>query len=1249
MKWIYKNDLKVWADTRNCQENLPHLVQKLIRATCQTIRFIKFPSGDNVQTGGYDGELETTEGTEYIPKGKSVWEFGVTEDCKGKADGDYDKRSKNSLGYTQSETTFVFVTPRLWTKGIDWVKEKNKDEGKVWKEVKVINSELLEEWLEQAPTVAKWLAVTHLKKYPEVGIQDTERFWEEWITGPEMELNPQILIAGRSKEVNKLVERIKTPAIIPVQGISREEVLAFIIACFKNHSEQAKDFFARSLIVDSVEVFRQLVNQKDPLILIPRFDDASVMHLAVKEGHTVIVPLSADSSNNWDDKIILSIPDREEFIAGLGLAGVPKELAEKYSKESARSISVLRRQLRFDSSLPKWATPQNIRIMVPALLVGKWNEEMSGDRNIIAQLAKETYDGYVEKLTLLLSISDAPLFRIGSEWRLVSPYDAWNNIGKHLTNHDFELLANTFQQITQEIKNPLKNPSKGISFNTQPEMYSSWIREGICQSLAIIGIFSKEFNLAQNQTWVDRVVYTTLNTDDMLFWKSVNQQLPLIAEASPTEFIRLLEEKVLTLPNAPALFEEREGFITAHTDYTGLLWALEGLAWIPEHLPKVTLILARLSALDPGGTLQNRPFNSLKEIFNTWYYQTFANLEERTKALELLTKKEKEIAWRLLIAILPDQHTWATQTHRLRWRMFKEHTTPNITYQEILKTCTVITDLFLRIFDYSEDKLSELIDTSTKLPVLAREKVLVFTTEASKNIQQTDYKAWHTVKNLLTKHQAYPNADWAFSEQDLEPYQQLYEVLMPTNEIEKVSWMFDTTWFTVAESGKMSTKSEKLAELQLNKRIEGLEKIYNVYGNGIEEIKKLSQIVQHPDILGNTLGHLAVSDDDILKVCKLLKDDTNLPFVLSFMHTLSLKNQPNWIIEWYKKLQKKRFTNLSLGWLLTAANPTNDLWDFLYQTPTKTQDGYWSKRYPNFWGLSVEEKMRGIRYLLQYKRLGSAFFACYFDNKVLPTGIIIEVLKRGATEQSNDIYQPDNYRVCSLFTELDTRNDWDIGTILQLEQLYVGILNQRYSTRKPKYLHQMLVQEPESFVDVLRFLKEGDDELKKKPIEEQRDRWFQVHQLLDNWDTIPGVDEEGHIDSHYLADWVEQTRNLARHHNCLNLADCFIGKILAKYPEKEAIVNWPPDEICEIIENIGNDSIIGGFSTAIFNKRGFSTRGTYDGGTRERKLADYFKKLADQKYFFPKVADVFIRLARGYEEKDAPMHDNEATKRTLDW
>ena len=82
--WFVKsNDIKLWttSNKRRAEEVLPLLVKNLIQASSNPKEII-FPSGDAVATGGWDGLLEVEEGNEFVPTGKSGWEFGTNSAIK---------------------------------------------------------------------------------------------------------------------------------------------------------------------------------------------------------------------------------------------------------------------------------------------------------------------------------------------------------------------------------------------------------------------------------------------------------------------------------------------------------------------------------------------------------------------------------------------------------------------------------------------------------------------------------------------------------------------------------------------------------------------------------------------------------------------------------------------------------------------------------------------------------------------------------------------------------------------------------------------------------------------------------------------------------------------------------------------------------------------------------------------------------------------------------------------------------------
>ncbi|MGP1992928.1 hypothetical protein D9V96_013690 [Zobellia laminariae] len=107
-----------------------------------------------------------------MPLGESVWEFGTTNNKKGKADDDYQKRKQDTLGKNPADTTYININAKKYRDKSKWAEEK-KNEGFL-KDVKYINAIDIEQWLELAPTVELWLA-EKLRK-PTLGIYTVEEY-----------------------------------------------------------------------------------------------------------------------------------------------------------------------------------------------------------------------------------------------------------------------------------------------------------------------------------------------------------------------------------------------------------------------------------------------------------------------------------------------------------------------------------------------------------------------------------------------------------------------------------------------------------------------------------------------------------------------------------------------------------------------------------------------------------------------------------------------------------------------------------------------------------------------------------------------------------------------------------------------------------------------------------------------------------------------------------------------------------------
>lgn len=169
-------DLETWvARSIPARTRLSVLLRTLVNSTGTGLTKVDFPGNDDAQRPGWDGYIQATQATPWIPDGFSGWEFGTNEDIKGKADGDFAKSVKATAKAERNQTTFVFVTPRPWPGKVAWIKENRAKAS--WKDVRAYDSSDLEQWLEQSIAGQAWFA--NETRRPSDGIRCLDKSWAD--------------------------------------------------------------------------------------------------------------------------------------------------------------------------------------------------------------------------------------------------------------------------------------------------------------------------------------------------------------------------------------------------------------------------------------------------------------------------------------------------------------------------------------------------------------------------------------------------------------------------------------------------------------------------------------------------------------------------------------------------------------------------------------------------------------------------------------------------------------------------------------------------------------------------------------------------------------------------------------------------------------------------------------------------------------------------------------------------------------
>ena len=972
----------------------------------------------------------------------------------------------------------------------------------------------------------------------------------------------------------------------------------------------------------------------------------------------VFVPLSPDNTVT-KNKIILPRLERDKFVSALKKTGIREEDAEKLSRDTARSLTVLRRRLSPVSEQPEWAKPERAIEILPVLLIGKWDENKQGDKEIVSEIAGIPYNVFTGNIKKWLYKPDPPILKIGEMWRLTSPIDAFFALSPFLTKNHFEKLKKVSLKVLREIDPSLDlEPEKRwmASAYGKEGKYSRILREGIAQTLILIAVFGNDKNIDlpyPPQIWVDGVFHELLNNADWKLWYSLSDVLRFVAEASPSSFLDAVEDSLSQKPpSIMGMFSETDDILTSHSAHPSLLWALEGLAWDPDLLGRVAVILGKLAKLDPGGKLANRPINSLRNIFLLWLPHTYATLKQRLGVMDTLIRREPEIGWKLLISLMPRSHDFCSPTHKPRWRQVSNKADNRVTIKEYRESISAIVDKILKNVGKDGKKWAEIMGHYSGLPLQEREKILRELSSLVDLIDDSQLGLWNKLREILSDHRSFHDAKWALPEKELREIEEIYNKLEPADIVKRYIWLFEDDWPRLPE-GKERNDYKKFEQIVAQKRIKTIQDIRVKLG--MKGLIKLAEESKNPDIVGTITAELPFADNEEEFLFSLLSaEDKKVAFIQGYIGRKAFKNGDTWIKEVVDKALLEQWDSIKVINLFLALPQNRRIWNLLEKFKTQVQKEYWARIKPVFFDLPLEDEIYALQKVMYVKRHFTSLYTSAVFAKEVPPKLVVELLEKAAIERSSDdfrIVKP--WHIEQLFKILDQSDEIEKDKIAKLEWLYLPILGRLGSKRRPKMLHQQLSKNPEFFTEVIKCVykpksENGEEAEEDIPEEFKEQRARVAWELLHTWKTVPGSDSRGRIDYQKLKSWVEKARELCEKLDRLEVCDTHIGQVLA-YSTPDEDGNWPPEEVCRIIEEIESKNLEEGFSIGIYNKRGVVTKSPFEGGQQERELAEQYRKYADRwNDTYPKVASILRKIGEYYEFV-ARREDKEAEKRGLEW
>lgn len=1220
MKIITSTHLKQWADTKECQSLLPELMRRLICASVKQLDRLSFPSGDAVHMPGWDGIVSCQEPIDLVPKGESLWECGVNKDIQTKANDDITKRAANPLGHIKSDSTFVFVTPREWAGADAWTIANQTG----WKKLVVYTAVELEVWIEKCPAVGLWLA-DKLNILNAGGYQLPDVYWMQWASGDKYSLPYQIVTAGRDQVINRVLKACFEPSILEIQALTQSEAVAFALASIATCNDADK-LQAKTIVVTDKNTFDDLVSHYENLIIITTLQDN--MSYALLHNHTVICAVTPE--DQMPTAVKLPRLEREGFVKAIEECGSDSIQARKIATDTARDVNVLRRRMKIDKLKPEWANSEGISALLPIILLGQWNENIPGDLKLVEKLSGETYSDYTKILQGFRLMSDSPIAHVGTVWRLRSPMDTMSYASVYLTDGDLAKLKEICGLLIADddpeaVDKVASDEWRMWQFKQQ---FSSNVKKGTYQSLILLSLINDDSD--NKNVWVDGLVRELLNGWTLQRFLSNRTYFTLLAEASPEAFLGFLEETGQNIYDVVFTPQKSNLGLTGwNIYYTEILFALEMIAWDEDYIYRSTSLLLRFSAYKNESNYANKPINSLVEIFRFQLPQTFAKFENKIEVLTSLSSSFKALICELSFQILNSLGAGTfSQTHFYKWRHFSDLSSPKYIPVPI-DNVKAVTTLLLNCTTFSEDDICTLLKLSTnKWMSCCRADILDAITERKDVFCESDMVE-HALRDELIHHLSIPEAAWALSEEELEPYKKLLSDIESENIVRKYRWMFEDMFLRLPQKREMDFKEE--SRMKQDIRNKAVEEILSEKGR--DGLWELVSTVKCPSSVVNSMIQL-YGDNLLQDVCeKFGKNIVNVIFLQTFFQNLFFQKGEDYYARVVDNVRV--YGNTCLSVCLYAPGYNEKLATIANDYGEKIETLYWQNI--NVAYIKTPNPIQIIDKLVLVNRFDEALELIYHnkDSDQIPDILKVNVIKALIFSGKRDFTPKiDWYYIDNVIKDLDKSEDPEIvQPLVQIEFFAYRAFEHRRNINELRLIKE-LMSKPELLIELMVMAYKSDDGNEEEEVNESEmnNRMVMARcsfQILYNLPCCPGVDCQGNVNSDALRAYIYRLYELSVERHRSQVTDMVVGSLLGNLPRN---ASYPQAILGGIVEELKSDSVDEHIRMRIFNSRGVTMRTFAEGGKQEKSLAALFKSYRDKvKFKYPRLSKIFTKLMQEYE------------------
>lgn len=1253
---VTENQLDEWVrgNARDAQGVIVELVWRLVAASSPRPKERRFPLGDSIGQHGPDGLLDAELAFDpFVPEGRSFWEIGTGLKAGDKATSDYNGLVSAVPESIRLESTFVFVTPlsgrrdweHTWKEDAQgtWLDERR--DKREWRDVRVIDGTKLIDWIHQFPPVELWLAQRTIG-VPVPQIETPEQRWSLIRTiGEPPPLTPKVFLAGRDEACARLREVVAGTAVqLKLDTHFPDHVVDFVSAYLADlDDENRADAAGRWLVVSGADAWNAMASQKEKLILIA--DSAldlsgepgtKLIQKARRSGHTVIFGGPAGGIPD-PASVALRSPRTYHLKEALEQAGYSEERARTLAQKSGGNLGSLLRCLQNLSLMPEWAEGTIASELAIAAVLGSWTDRSGADRAIVEGLSGNSYGEWIGKMREVALRPGTPLTQRDGNWRFAARYEGWYALGPRLFDEHLDRLQVAANSVLTEKDPQFDLPSEeryASSIHGKVLAHSHLLRNGVAESLALLGSHPKALTsctLGKAEVTAVLVVRAILAGADWQRWASLNDLLPLLAEAAPGEFLDAVEEALSSEPCPfDQVFAQEGDGIMGRTYMSGVLWALETLAWDASYLSRVVICLGELAARDPGGRWSNRPANSLTTILLPWFPQTCAPVAKRGAALSALLAELPDIGWKLLVSLLPQWNSTSSGTRRPAWReTIPDDWSNGVTHREYQEQVSLYSEMAITAAKNNREKLAELIDHMENLPPPAHEQLLAHLgSDAVITMPEADrLDLWTELVDLVAKHRKFSDAGWALKPEQVDRIASVAERLAPDAPAFRHQRLFSERDFDLYEA--KGNYEEQRNELEI-RRQQAVEEV--AANGGTQAVVAFAATVQSPWRVGIAFGAVAGNevDRDVLPDLLGFEQKQLAQFAGGFVW--SRFRLYGW--QWVDEIDTARWTSAQIGQLLAFLPFVPGTWERSKRLLGGHEATYWSKTSANPYETDTGLE-RAVDQLVLHGRPNAALRCInkmLHDQLPFDGGRAVRALI-AALQSSEGAHSMDAYQTVEIIKALQDEPNTSPDDLFRVEWAYLPLLD-RHNDASPKLLGRRLATEPEFFCEVIRlvFRSKKEERTPEESTEERKNIATNAYRLLSEWRTPPGCQADGTYDGDALGRWLDAVKKECSETGHLEIAMTILGHSLIHVPSDPDGL-WIHRSVAAALNAKDAEDMREGFIAELFNSRG--AHWVDPTGKPERELANKYRGQAEavENAGYHRLATALRELATSYERE----------------